>query len=782
MSTRGKLGRLKSDVRSWISQNGEVGSPSPRPALSKTRVHAPAPGYNVDSSREVSPGPEGTSTETPHPDSRRGQGPRSEAPVPPVTPGLSASTDSAGWPYLRLLGKTLEQSARSFGPLKDAIGGLIESIKVFEAMSDERKEYGALRDDLEGLFQELQDSCTQSIPPTIVACHRSIQREISYLQKKQRRGNLRRYVETGNDPDEVISYSVLRQVNDALIINSDVLINLVMKLNMNMSVWRIVDEIAADNRLRHLSPSLSARYDSSKAVELKRGPCTQGTRVDLLKRILSWTDSPSPGSVYWVSGMAGTGKTTIAYSLCAELDAKGRLPASFFCSRLLPECRDFNLLIPSIAYQFARFSYPFRSVLSGILEKNPDVHTRLPRLQFDALISQPLIEVKNTLPENLVVVIDALDECDNKGSVGQILDVLLTDTSNLPVKFVVSSRPEPAIRDKMTKQSDQDKSRLVLHELDKHTVQADIEAYLRAELVHMQPTENQIMALVRRAGILFIYAATAVRYIGYDNFQRNPRARLENVLSTSTTTENKHKEIDELYTTILREALGDPNLDKAERDDMREVLHSVICAKEPFTVDSLSGLLKMNDPDRVRAALRPLWSVLHVSGSSELVTTLHASFPDYMLDTSRSAEYHCDSQVHNQTMVRCCFDLFRDMCPQFNICGLESSFVPDNRVVGLEERVKSVVTTELFYAARYWGSHLCAAAASTGLIQQLQEFLSARLLLWMEVMNLKGCKGDMPEVIRAADKWNAVGWMYFSGTMTLILNPGSADRSESART
>ncbi|KAL5631620.1 hypothetical protein ACGC1H_007219 [Rhizoctonia solani] len=472
--------------------------------------------------------------------------------------------------------------------------------------------------------------------------------------------------------------------------------------------------------------------------------------------MLGWIKSSSPGSVYWMSGMAGTGKTTIAYSLCEELNANRQLGASFFCSRLLPECRDVNLIIPSIAYQLAHSSYPFQFVLAGVLEKDPDVHTRLPQLQFDTLLAQPLFEVKDTLADNLVVVIDALDECDNKESTSRILDMILMKALDLPIKFIVSSRPEPEIRDEMVKQRNQPDSRVVLHELDRDSVQVDIETYLRATLAQMKPTEEQISKLVEHSGILFIYAATAVRYVSYDKFSRNPHTRLANILESSSQSENKHKDIDELYTTVLRAALDDPNLDSEEKNDMRLVLKTVICAQEPLTVDILSRLLRTNDTDRVNVALRPLWSLLHISGASELVTTLHASFPDYMLDLGRSKQYHCDQRIHNQTIAHLCFECFGDVRPQFNICGLRSSYVPDSEVEGLEERVKNAISAELFYVSRYWAAHLQYTPGPPDLIRQLEEFLSTRLLLWMEVMNLKKCTGSMPEILWLIKKWGAV--------------------------
>lgn len=468
-----------------------------------------------------------------------------------------------------------------------------------------------------------------------------------------------------------------------------------------------------------------------------------------------WVYDRAAGSVYWLDGMAGTGKTTIVYSLCEELSLAHNLGASFFCSRLLPECRDVNQIVPSIAYQLAHFSRPFRCALSRVLEKERNVHTQLLRIQFDALIIKPLVEVRETLPEDLVVVVDALDECDNKASTNQILEALLTKTLDLPIKFLVTSRPEPEIRDQMKKQGNQRAiSRLVLHELDKGTVQGDIETYLRAALERMNPSESQITTLVQRAGILFIYAATVVRYIGFDNFGRNPSSRLETVLNISTSAANHtYQEIDELYTVILRAAIDEPGLTPEERSDMKLVLNTVLCAREPLGIKTLSGLLGLRDIGTVHAALRPLWSVLHVVESSGLVTTLHASFLDYMFDPKRSRRYCCNRAKHEQILAQRCFECIKSADPQFNICRLESSCMRDDQVLDLSARVKEAISPELPYACRYWASHLERAQKPSELVAMLEEFLSARLLLWMEIMNLNKCMDIGVEVIVQAEEW-----------------------------
>src|ERR1700733_10590560 len=86
-------------------------------------------------------------------------------------------------------------------------------------------------------------------------------------------------------------------------------------------------------------------------VGLDRRACTEGTRKTILGQLEKWATDPATAAVYWLNGLAGTGKSTIAVSLCEMLAEKEMLGASFFCSRQLPNCRDSRLIIPTSAYQ-----------------------------------------------------------------------------------------------------------------------------------------------------------------------------------------------------------------------------------------------------------------------------------------------------------------------------------------------------------------------------------------------------------------------------------------------
>jgi hypothetical protein len=151
--------------------------------------------------------------------------------------------------------------------------------------------------------------------------------------------------------------------------------------------------------------------------------------------------------------------------------------------------------------------------------------------------------------------------------------------------------------------------------------------------------------------------------------------------------------------------------------------------------------------ESVEIALEPLRSVLHVPEAGGLVTALHASFPDYLLDNRRSGNFHCNRAQQGELLVSCCFNVMeRQLC--FNICNLESSFVFDKDMVGLDERIKSSISPSLSYSCRYWGEHFGEATNMKGLHRKLLDFLSHRLLFWMEVLNLKRWMVMGPGILR----------------------------------
>lgn len=61
--------------------------------------------------------------------------------------------------------------------------------------------------------------------------------------------------------------------------------------------------------------------------------CLANTRVDLLNQVYKWVDREGEQYIFWLSGLAGTGKTTVARSVARWYYINQRLGASFFFSR-----------------------------------------------------------------------------------------------------------------------------------------------------------------------------------------------------------------------------------------------------------------------------------------------------------------------------------------------------------------------------------------------------------------------------------------------------------------
>ncbi|KAF8965910.1 hypothetical protein BDZ97DRAFT_739842 [Flammula alnicola] len=502
-----------------------------------------------------------------------------------------------------------------------------------------------------------------------------------------------------------------------------------------------------------MSPVDDARYNSSYSTTIKRRGCTAETREKILEDLKGWVVDPKGAKVYWMNGMAGTGKTTIVYSLCEWLEENRQLGGNFFCSRISALCRNVNNIVPTLAYQLAQYSPAFRSTLCKVLEEKPEASKLNVERQFEKLVREPMHAVKTAMPESVVVVVDALDECDDGDAFRLFLETLLKLAADLPLKFFVTSRPEPAIRDKMLAPG-YSRSVLHLHDVEESIVEADIKKYLTEALGSMSPppSPDEVERLAKLAGKLFIYAATAVRYIRPGDLRVNSSARLRTVLGMVSGSTKQHDELSRLYTSILSAAIDPERLEEQEKSDILLTLWTVVCAKEPMTVRTLASLLNLTE-EQVRFSLQPLRSIIHVQeGIQGLVSPFHASFPDYLFDKRRSRKFHCKTTRHNEILANGCFDVMKAQL-QFNICKLNSSFVFDEDVLDLQERIEKSIAAALSYACRYWGEHLRQGNSTVMIHERLVDFLTHRLLFWMEVLNLERRMAIGGEILRQVQEW-----------------------------
>ncbi|QRV75508.1 WD repeat-containing protein [Ceratobasidium sp. AG-Ba] len=284
---------------------------------------------------------------------------------------------------------------------------------------------------------------------------------------------------------------------------------------------------------------------------------------------------------------------------------------------------------------------------------------------------------------------------------------------------------------------------------------------------HLTLSNTDLDALVNRSGVLFIYAATVIRYVSNKDFARG-QTRLQEVLNIhAVSSDGSTRDIDALYTAILDIAYDDHDLTRLDRVEMLFILHTVICAGEPLSKRVMKSLLSLKNEERVQAALLPLLSVLQISETSGVVTTLHESFRDYLLEKERSGRFYCDAAQHNETLAKYCLHHINQLIP-FNICSLESSYLFDRDVDGLENKIRETISEEVFYGCCYWSIHIIAAKVSESLAGLIFKFLSERLLLWMEIMNLKNVFARGAQILHEMERYSQNSTLLGEETKNLL--------------
>ena len=117
-----------------------------------------------------------------------------------------------------------------------------------------------------------------------------------------------------------------------------------------------------------------------------RQGCLRGTRKGVLWEVEHWLSSEQEQQIFWLNGLAGTGKSTIAQTFAERMFADGKLGASFFCSRDSADRSTLQAIFPTLAFQLA-FQYPpFRNKLLQVLRGCPDVRQESLCSQMERLI------------------------------------------------------------------------------------------------------------------------------------------------------------------------------------------------------------------------------------------------------------------------------------------------------------------------------------------------------------------------------------------------------------
>ncbi|KAH0579479.1 hypothetical protein H2248_002338 [Termitomyces sp. 'cryptogamus'] len=417
-------------------------------------------------------------------------------------------------------------------------------------------------------------------------------------------------------------------------------------LQMNFNIDRNISslhDLVSQSKLDNWDYSKKAPYDAIlNDAALFCAPCIEGTRIRILKQLYEWAEDSSPTSpqVFWLTGPAGSGKSTIACSVAKQFDDGNKglniLQASFFCSRQFEDTRSRANIIPTLVYQLAHHSKSFLQSLFAV--NKLDSVNKLGKQMNDLLVEPWQLSTSKgsrNLPPYLVVI-DALDEIHNSGGSEFLQELLLTIEKGAlhGLKFLVTSWPDPNIVQLC--KSFSSNAICHLYNVDADEVGADILIYLKDQLPALQ-NEIELGTLMQQANGLFIHASTAVKYINPRRglTSNDQKKRMKQLLDSSLSHQTHHPvkatlQIDMLYSQILSEAF-----EKHSKDEIQArlvILWNLFCAEEcisPIVAARLSGSDDEKDMEECAEYLiDSLHAVLYAKEGK--VFWYHASFPDFI--------------------------------------------------------------------------------------------------------------------------------------------------------
>jgi hypothetical protein len=507
-------------------------------------------------------------------------------------------------------------------------------------------------------------------------------------------------------------------------------------------------------RLVNLRIAEGAFYDSY--INEHEDFCHPETRPELRSQISEWAESTDDKCIFWLNGMAGTGKSTIARTVAQSFKDKGQLGATFFFKRGEADRGNAKYLISTITRQLViRHRWLVPDVLSAI-ENDPNISSKFLSEQFDKLLLQPLLKLHLSQPTTIVIVIDALDECDREEDIQVILRLLfrLQNFQSVRLRIFLTSRPELPIRLGF-KQNDNHQD-VFLHELPISIIKRDIRLFLKDKLLKIRderslssdwPGYKNIEKLVKIAAPLFIFAATICRFVGEKRWR--PEERLETFLREQETSSGSR--MDRTYLPILNQLLSGANDREIKQltQEFQDIVGVIILLATPLSVNVLAQLISLPIID-ISNRLDGFHSVLSVpENTNSPIRTLHSSFRDYLLTTE--SPFRVNKEETHARIASHCLRIM-DHHLSRNICSLASYGTQrkdiDNQVI------KHNISAELKYSCHYWVEHLKESKGHVS-ESEILAFLKKHFLHWLEALSLIGIASEAVGIIDTlkSDVW-----------------------------
>ena len=483
----------------------------------------------------------------------------------------------------------------------------------------------------------------------------------------------------------------------------------------------------------------------------------EGTRKSRLKEILDWAVNKSEekdlvqSNTYWIYGLPGIGKTSLAHSICATLDDQGQLAGAFFCRRDDPNFSEPRNIRSTLITKLAGVFPPFRSMVANRLRKSPNLK---PETMTESVFLGFFQNFPYSPDHFLVFVIDAFDECGDRHSRPAHLKLLTSVAACVSwLKIIITSRPEADIKRFFNQSSylqydlatDQEANHDLRNFAQREFGKVADEWYFPAPW----PTNSLLDRLISRANGLFIFIKTLV--LALERCE-DPTEFLKAACDDSAG--SGLKPLYRLYSSILESRIVHS---KAEFQRMV----GVVLAAAPYrslceeTIAELAGMR----PNLAKKWVDDLSSLLYRDeGTNGGIRVRHLSISDFLVNDSCPCDYRINPQDANVQLGIVCLKTM--VCQlRFNICGLEDSRLANAEIEDLPSRITKNISDCLQYSSLYWSDHLCFTLDNHDprVWESLKEFFGGLCpLFWIEVLSILGMVPIGAPSIRKVISWAKV--------------------------
>ena len=237
---------------------------------------------------------------------------------------------------------------------------------------------------------------------------------------------------------------------------------------------------------------------------------------------------------------------------------------------------------------------------------------------------------------------------------------------------------------------------------------------------------------------MFIWAATAYRFIYEGRKSTVTQKRLQLILEGEGSIIKPEDELNKIYITVLKNSIGQGYNIHEENllfDILRNILGGIVVLLSPLSADALANLLSLTQGE-VAESLEDLHSILDVPENKSLPIRLHhPSFRDFILNPERCSDQRLwvDKTKANAALANGCLWIMSKKLRK-DICDLQ---LPGAEVKDVHnEKIEQCLPAELQYACRYWVQHLQQSKLPLLDNGNVHLFLQEHLLFWLEALSI----------------------------------------------